>query len=60
MKLLDTKGIAEHLGVSIRTVETWRYRRQLPEPEFTFSGVPVWKQKTIEKWHEKRKKPAQT
>lgn len=56
MTRLDLVGyseIAERLGVSRRTVETWRQREILPEPEWIVSGSPIWRGATITRWTEK-------
>lgn len=51
--LLDGAGVAELLDVTTRTVETWSYRRAttgFPEPDYRFSGVPVWRADRIKAW----------
>jgi len=42
--------IAERLGVSPGTVQKWRTRGLLPEPEWTVGGRPAWAWATIEAW----------
>ncbi len=42
--------IAALLKVKPGTVDQWRYRKVLPEPDLTVSGVPMWWAPTIESW----------
>ena len=42
--------IADRLGVKTRTVNVWRQRGLLPEPEGQVSRRPVWRWKTIHEW----------
>lgn len=41
--------IAEHWGVTARTIRTYRSRKrgELPEPDKVFGRSPVWKPSTI-------------
>jgi predicted DNA-binding transcriptional regulator AlpA len=57
--LVGIPEIASRLGVSRRTVATWRYRHQNPPspprapfpPEFmVVSGRPVWDWAEVEQW----------
>lgn len=45
---LGIPEIAELLEVSRRTVETWRYRGILPEPDMVVSSTPLWWRDTVE------------
>jgi len=56
--LVGSREIAGRLGVSIRTVQTWRMRHVMPEPEYVVSGVPVWNWETIRQWSEHRGRAA--
>jgi hypothetical protein len=47
---VGTVEIAERLGVTRRTVETWRYRQLLPEARWTVGGGPAWQWRDIERW----------
>ena len=42
--------IAQRLGVQRATVDQWRFRGLLPEPEWTVGGGPAWDWPTIEAW----------
>ncbi len=42
--------IADRLGVERETVDKWRTRDLLPEPEWTVGGRPAWDWRTIEAW----------
>lgn len=42
--------IAKRLGVESKTAQQWRYRKLLPEPQYTVSGQPAWEWRKIEKW----------
>lgn len=42
--------IAERLGVQRNTVDVWRQRGVLPEPEWTVGGRPAWNWPTIAEW----------
>lgn len=49
-ELVGVQEIAELLDVVHQTAKQWRARGVLPEPEWTVSGVPVWRKATILKW----------
>jgi hypothetical protein len=42
--------IAERLNVRRQTVDIWRHRDLLPEPEWTVGGRPAWDWSTIKEW----------
>lgn len=44
--------IAERLGVKRPTVDQWRWRGLLPEPDYTIGGRPAWEWDTIRAWAE--------
>lgn len=48
--LVDIAAIAERLGVPKDTVNKWRYRGVLPEPDYQLAVGPVWDWETIEAW----------
>lgn len=50
MKLMGLREITELTGKPRRTVDTWRHRGQLPEPDWIVSGRPIWREKTIHDW----------
>lgn len=54
---VSSREIAERLGVSLRTVQTWRSRGRLPEPAFWVNGepgtkgaTPVWLWSAVYVW----------
>lgn len=50
---LDVLGLAEIaalLGVQRGTVDRWRVRGNLPEPDGTVGGRPAWRTATITAW----------
>ena len=50
--LVDRQLVAQRLGVSINTVDQWKYRGLLPEPDYPELANPIWKWETIETWAE--------
>lgn len=51
----DPVGIAEiaqRLGVKRQTASQWRLRGLLPEPDWTRSGVALWRWERIAEWAE--------
>lgn len=50
MKLMGLTEIAELTDRNRKTVDTWRHRGQLPEPDWIVSGRPIWREKTIHDW----------
>lgn len=42
--------IASRLGVQRNTVDVWRQRCLLPEPDWTVGGRPAWNWSTIDEW----------
>jgi predicted DNA-binding transcriptional regulator AlpA len=59
MKLIDSQGVADLIGVSLETIYTYKARGDLPKPEFT-GRSPLWDQKKIEKWQRRRKRAGTT
>jgi predicted DNA-binding transcriptional regulator AlpA len=55
--LIGPREIAERCSVSRSTVDQWGFRKLLPKPDYTISGNPVWKAKTIERWAAKTGRP---
>ena len=47
---IGIREIAERLGVKRATVDIWRIRKVLPDPEWTISGNPAWNWPTIQRW----------
>ncbi len=50
--LVDQPLIAERLGVSRDTVQKWRTREVLPEPDYPQLANPLWDWATIRGWAE--------
>lgn len=51
--------VAEFTGLKRQTIHTLRHYGQLPEPEATRSGIPLWRRSVIEKWYAARLKERQ-
>ncbi|MFB4273047.1 helix-turn-helix transcriptional regulator [Nonomuraea sp. GTA35] len=47
--------IAEHLGIKLRSVHTYRTRGDLPPEDHMIGRTPVWRPATITSW----KRPGQ-
>lgn len=47
---LDTAGVAAHLGLSVRTIQTYRDRGSLPTEDGRLGASPWWWQSTIDAW----------
>jgi hypothetical protein len=50
VNLVDLAAIAERLNVPKDTVNKWRHRGLLPEPDYPLAVGPVWEWATIETW----------
>jgi hypothetical protein len=48
--LVDITAIAERLNVPKDTVNKWRFRNLLPEPDYDLAVGPVWEWETIREW----------
>ncbi len=48
--LVDQPLIAERLNVTRETVQKWRHRRVLPEPDYPQLANPLWDWETIREW----------
>ena len=48
--LVDQSLIAERLGVPRDTVQKWRAREGLPEPDYPQLANPLWDWETIRLW----------
>ncbi len=49
-RLLGIHEIAAMFGVQRDTVDKWRSRKLLPEPDEDLHGGPVWYETTIIRW----------
>jgi hypothetical protein len=49
-EIVDITEIATRLGVPKNTVNVWRTRGVLPDPDLDLTVGPVWYWSTIEKW----------
>jgi predicted DNA-binding transcriptional regulator AlpA len=47
---VGTVEIAQRLGVKRATVDQWRQRKLMPEPDWTVGGRPAWRLGTILAW----------
>jgi len=48
--VLHAGELAARLGVDARTVEIWRARDQLPEPDYRWEALDGWLGETIDHW----------
>lgn len=55
-ELLGISEIQEVSGLARATLDTYRWRGSLPEPDYVISTHPIWKRATVEAWLDKRKK----
>jgi hypothetical protein len=53
MPLVDIAAIAERLDVPKDTVNKWRHRDLLPDPDYPLAVGPVWEWETIRVWAER-------
>jgi predicted DNA-binding transcriptional regulator AlpA len=53
--LLDTKSVAELLGLQTETIRWYKKRGILPKPDAYFGRSPAWQRSTIEAWDTARK-----
>ncbi|MFW5453927.1 helix-turn-helix transcriptional regulator [Thioalkalivibrio sulfidiphilus] len=58
-KLWTKSELAQHLGVSVRSVERWINSKQLPPPKRLGGRRVVWHTAVIEKWINTRFGPKQ-
>lgn len=54
MQLLSQKAVAKKTGLSFSTVQTYRKRGTLPEPDAVLDNKPLWTEATIEGWMTER------
>ena len=55
MTLIDSRGVADLIGVELETVYQYKTRGKLPPPAFD-GRSPLWDQKAIEKWQRERRR----
>lgn len=55
MKLLDSQAVADLIGVELETIYQYKTRGKMPKPYFG-GRSPLWDQKTIERWDQRRRK----
>jgi len=48
--LVSIAEIADRLDVPKDTVNKWRHRGLLPDPDYSLAVGPVWEWSTIERW----------
>ena len=48
--LLDTRAVADRVGLTYPAVRSRRQRGELPTPDFELSVGPIWLQETIDEW----------
>lgn len=50
MKLLGQAELAKYLGVSSRTLLSWRVKGAFPDPVANLKCGPIWTREQIDKW----------
>ena len=48
--LVAADGVAELIGVQVKSLYVYRSRGVLPSPAFTVSGVPLWWVSDVLEW----------
>lgn len=48
--LLDTRAVADRVGLTYPAVRSRRQRGELPTPDFELSVGPIWLEATIDEW----------
>jgi predicted DNA-binding transcriptional regulator AlpA len=54
-ELWDIARVARFLGVAESTVRSYLSRSQMPRPDLTLGGSPVWRADTIRQWYGQRR-----
>lgn len=54
-KWLTISDVAQLTNLKVDTINKYRTRNTLPEPDFKIGRTPVWKLDTIETWNQNRK-----
>ena len=55
MTLLDSQAVADLIGVELETIYQYKTRGKMPKP-IHGGRSPLWDQKTIERWDQRRRK----
>jgi predicted DNA-binding transcriptional regulator AlpA len=54
MTMMTVADIAEAAGVSKSTIDSYRYRGYLPQPQITRSRTPLWARPIVRRWLDDR------
>lgn len=54
---LTSKQVAELLGVSPKTISSYKARGQMPAPDREYGRTPLWKYSTIQEWRKNLRTP---
>lgn len=57
---LTSKQVAELLGVSPKTISSYKARGQMPKPDREYGRTPLWKYSTIQEWRKNLRTPIKT
>lgn len=57
---LTSKQVAELLGVSPKTISSYKARGQMPAPDREYGRTPLWKYSTIQEWRKELRTPIKT
>ena len=57
---LTSTQVAELLGVSRKTISSYKARNQMPQPDRQYGRTPLWRYSTIEQWRSELRTPIRT
>jgi predicted DNA-binding transcriptional regulator AlpA len=60
MVYLTSKQVAELLGVSPKTISSYKARGQMPKPDREYGRTPLWLYSTIQEWRKDLRAPIKT
>jgi predicted DNA-binding transcriptional regulator AlpA len=53
-RLLTKQDLARRYGVSVRTIDDWRFKGRLPEAIYPVPSAPRWCPAELERWEKGR------
>ena len=58
-KILDSRAVADMVGLKLSTIHTYNHLRKMPEPDVDLGGNPGWYESTIDRWIKDREADAE-